>query len=327
MAIVEIRCPHCGSSSVSKDEKTHEYCCNYCETRFQLVVTSKKDVSPSGETETKEQIRYGKVEVKPEEAQKLGRFVLEKNVNVAYNLFQVFNFQLFKQISRGNNVVRANVFGYAFTNPMNGIINHVFSGENKYPLPEDFKDGSMRECVRLINDSTFEEKPSIQKEGQILQTPSLVSLKKLQSDVFSWITQSLVFRKSYMVQSSRSFDSGAREVKFTFKKKDVVQFGSLGCIAVPLFHFTYKHPSSTKPFIRDVLGYSGEVVKDDLVCSKTKFLGRVCDTFPEEICSACENPICNEHLKLCEKCGAILCKDCITSKGIVSKHYYCPKCA
>jgi len=273
-----------------------------------------------------QQIKYGKIGVKTEDAQKLGNFTLDKNVNVSYNLFHVFKFHAFKQIKRGDTIVRANVFGYVFTNPINGMINNASFAEEDYPEPHDFKDALMRECVRIINDDATEDKPSLQKEGQTLEAPSFVPLDKLQKDVFEWMLLNLIVKKKYYIQSAKGYDSGAREAVFTFKKKDFLEYGSVGCFAVPLFHLAYKHPNSTRTFKRETLGCSGEIIGDELKCSKSKLFGK-CESFPDNVCSVCGNPFCNEHGKQCEKCGAFLCKDCVVSKGLISKHYFCSKCA
>jgi hypothetical protein len=55
--------------------------------------------------------------------------------------------------------------------------------------------------------------------------------------------------------------------------------------------------------------------------------GKECDNFPDNVCSVCGNLFCNEHGKQYEKCGIMLCKDCIVSKGLIMKHYFCPKCS
>jgi len=248
-------------------------------------------------------------------------------VDAIYTLFYIFRFQLFKQIKRGDTLVRANVYGYAFTNPLRGIINQIFHKDNGYPQPQDFKDGLQREAIRIIQANAYEDKPSIQKEGQVLETPSLIAVDKIQKDVFNWITQNLVVKKTYTIRSARGYDLGIREATFTFKKKDFVEFGFVGCFAIPTFQLAYKHSDSTKLFKKVVLGYSGEVVSDEIKCSKTRMFGKECENFPEYVCSVCDNLYCDEHQKQCEKCGIKLCKDCIVSKGLVFKHYFCPKCA
>jgi hypothetical protein len=44
MAVVEIRCPRCGSVSHLKNEKTHEYSCDHCHATFLIVYTTKREV-------------------------------------------------------------------------------------------------------------------------------------------------------------------------------------------------------------------------------------------------------------------------------------------
>lgn len=274
-----------------------------------------------------QQIKYGKIGFKIEDARKLGNFSLDKNVNVVYSLYHVFKFHVFKQIKRGDSIVRANVFGYVFTNPFSGVINSSSLTENEYPQPYDSKDNLIRECIGIIHDNATEDKPSLQKEGQQLEMASFVPLDKLQKNVFEWMLLNLIVKKKYYIQSARGYDSGAREAVFTFKKKDFLEYGSVGCFAVPTFHLGYKHPDSIKIFKREVLGYSGEIVRDEIKCSKTRMFGKECENFPDHVCSICGNLYCDEHQKQCEKCGVKLCKDCIVSKGLVFKHYFCPKCA
>ncbi|MCW4024944.1 MAG: hypothetical protein NWF01_07920 [Candidatus Bathyarchaeota archaeon] len=321
MSVIEICCPNCGSPSIKKTGS--EYCCDNCGRYFQVITTPKK------ETNTKiaidQRIKYGKATFNTDDAKKLENFSLT-NVMLAFNLFQVFKFHTFKQIKRGNTIVKADIRGYIFTNPLNGIINHAFYSDNGYyPSPNDFKDNLPRECIRIINDNALEDEPSI-KFIKNLTPPQMVSGDKIQQDVFNWLTNNLAIKKKYTIQSAQGYDSGIREATFTFKKKDILEFESTGVFAVPLFHLTYRHPNSEKTFKRDYLGYSGELVLDELKCSKTKFLGGTCEDFPTNICAACQNLICQEHTKKCEKCGATICKDCIISKGLISKHYYCQKC-
>jgi len=235
-------------------------------------------------------------------------------------MFYVFRFQLFKQIKRGDTIVRANVYGYALTNPVKGIISDVLYGE-AYPEPHDFKNELSRECMRIIQANACESKPSLEKEGRGLEVPSLIPADEIQKDVIRWITQNLIFTKSYTVRS------GIRKATFTFKTKDFVRCVFMGCFAVPTFHLAYKHLNSSKIFKRNVLGYSGEVIIDEIRCSMTKMPGKTCENFPDNVCPVCGNIFCNEHGKQCEKCGVNLCKNCIMSKGLIFKHYFCPGCS
>lgn len=166
-----------------------------------------------------QQIKYGKIGFKIEDARKLGNFSLDKNVNVVYSLYHVFKFHVFKQIKRGDSIVRANVFGYVFTNPFSGVINSSSLTENEYPQPYDSKDNLIRECIGIIHDNATEDKPSLQKEGQQLEMASFVPLDKLQKNVFEWMLLNLIVKKKYYIQSARGYDSGAREAVFTFKRR------------------------------------------------------------------------------------------------------------
>ena len=275
-----------------------------------------------------QQVKYGKINFSVNDATSLGKFVLEQNVNVSYTPFQVFNFHAFKQTARGSKIIEADVFGYVFVNPFTGIINNALYKENNYPEPKDFKESIYRECMKITNANAFEDKPIVETGT----SPNMIPTEKLLQKAFNWLTQTLVIKKIYVQPTkglsgrSTRVDTGIREVVVTFKKKDFMEFGSLGVFAIPSLDLTYKHPNSTKTFKRRVLGYSGEIINDEIKCSKAKMLGKGCENFPDNVCSVCGNLICYEHQKQCEKCGTILCKDCVVSKGIVSKHYFCPKC-
>lgn len=44
MAVVEIRCPRCGSPSNLKNQKTHEYYCDHCKATFVFMDTTKREI-------------------------------------------------------------------------------------------------------------------------------------------------------------------------------------------------------------------------------------------------------------------------------------------
>jgi hypothetical protein len=143
------------------------------------------------------------------------------------------------------------------------------------------------------------------------------------------MAQNLRVKKTYIQQTAiqkKGGDLGIREIEIKFGKNDFDQFSSVGIYGVPIFHLTYKFLNSTKIFKRDIGGYSAQILEDELRCSKSKMLNRHCLNFPDNVCSSCNNLVCVEHKRKCEKCGAILRDNCGVSKGMVSKHYFCSKC-
>ena len=317
MAFAEIRCPDCGSTSVSRIAGA--YCCDFCGRKFQIIKKIQNELALN--ISERQQIRYGKINFDMEGATKLGNFSLDKNVNVTYCMNDVFKFHGFKQIKRGNTIVRADAYGYVFANPTNGTINDVSFADGFYPTAaDDFKNVMLAECIRIVNDNAFENRPSIKREYQELDIPSFVSIDKLKKGVFEWLLQNITVEKRYYVQS------GARQVILTFKKKDILEFGYIGCYAVPLVKLSYNYPNSSRILKREMLGYSGQIIQDDFKCSKTRMFGGACENFPNDLCSVCDNPICADHQRQCEKCGTILCKDCTVSKGLIARHHFCPKC-
>jgi hypothetical protein len=316
MAFAEIRCPDCGSTSVSRIAGA--YCCDFCGRKFQIIKKIQNEIALN--ISERQQIRYGKINFEIKSATKLGNFSLDKNVNVSYCLNDVFKFHGLKQIKRGNTLVRADAYGYVFANPANGAINDVIFADGSYPIADNFENVMLAECVRIINDNAFENKPSIRREDQELDIPSFVSIDSLKKGVFEWLLQNFTVTKRYYVQS------GARQVVLTFKKKDILEFGYNGCYAVPLFKLSYRYANSSRILKREILGYSGQIIHDDFKCSKTRMFGGECINFPNDLCSVCNNPICNDHQRQCEKCGTIICKDCAVSKGLIARHHFCPNC-
>ena len=322
MTVVEIRCPNCGSNSVTKNGK--DYVCSHCKGMFQIVVQTKKEPKSSGVIP---QIKYGKINFKLDNAKSIGKFTLEPTaISLTYASTQAFNYHAYKRVYRGSKLIEANEFGYVFMNPYTGTVLTYLNKDNKNPDATDCKQGIYQECLRIINANAFEDKP-IGEIGNAQDAPTPMPLANLQKEAFSWITRNLAVEKTYIQPTARGYDMGVRGITVKFSKKDFDQFDSVGCFAIPVFNLAYKHANSPKIFKRNVLGYSEEIFNDELRCSKLKMLGKACFDFPENVCAVCGNLICAEHSKQCEKCGTFLCKDCVTSKGLISKHYFCSKCS
>lgn len=321
MSVIEIRCPNCGSPYATK--QGDEYVCNNCSRKFQIVTTLKKEVGSKGVVP---QLKYGRVNFKIDQAKSLGNFVLGATPNLTYIPFQIFNYHAYKKTIKGAKPVIANEFGYVFVNPFTGTINTYLNKTNKLPEFNDCKRGIYQEAMKILSADALEDKPLMPMGNN----PDALPLAKLQSSALSWIAGNLSVEKTYIQPTAigrRRGDMGIRGMIMRFSKRDFTHFGSVGALAVPVFKLSYKHPNSTKLFKREIFGFSGEVFSDELRCSKTKMLGKSCDGFSDNVCSACGNLVCAEHSMNCEKCGVTLCKDCVTSKGVLSKHYYCSKCA
>lgn len=178
--------------------------------------------------------------------------------------------------------------------------------------------------MRVVASNTFDDKPI----GP-MDIPMALPLDMLKHLSLSWIAQNLSVKKTYIQPTAvqkKGGDLGIREIVMKFSRNDFDEFNSIGTYGVPVFHLTYKLPNSPKIFKRSIGGYSGQVLEDELKCSKSKMLNRHCENFPDNVCSSCNSLVCSEHERQCEKCGAILCENCSVSKGMLSKHYFCSKC-
>ena len=322
MSVVEIRCPNCGSPSTKKNGT--DYCCDNCSRLFQIVAPAKKESKPIGAVPN---LKFGKVNFKLEQAKQLGNFVLDSTSILNYSPLQIFRYHAYKKMVKGSKEVIANEFGYVFVNPFTGAINSYLNKTNKLPEINDCKQGIYQEAMKvLFNGNALEDNPPV----GIGNTPNSLPLAELQNLAFSWIVKNLCVKKTYIQPTAvqrKGGDLGVREVIMKFSKKDFVEFSPVVSFWLPVFNLVYKHPESNKLFKRDVSGFSGEILSDELRCSKTKMLSKTCDSFPNSVCSSCNSLVCTEHSRRCEKCGVILCGNCGVSKGTFSKHYFCSKCS
>ncbi len=51
-----------------------------------------------------------------------------------------------------------------------------------------------------------------------------------------------------------------------------------------------------------------------------------CENSSRAICEVCGSTVCDEHARLCSSCQKHLCKDCVETKGVLSKQPFCPSC-
>jgi hypothetical protein len=319
MSVVEIRCPNCSSPSVTK--QGNEYTCDHCRRKFQIIAVPKKEDKTNGVVP---QIKYGKVNFNIDQAKTLGNFVLEPKPILTYLILQVFKYHAHKNVVRGNKPIIASEFGYVLVSPFTGKIDTYLNKSNKLPDVNDCKQGIYQEFMKVVVANAVDDKPLMP-----MNIPNALPLATLQNGALSWIAQNLSVKKTYIQSTAvgKKGDLGIREIIVKFSKNNFDQFGSIGTFGVPVFNLSYKLPNSPKIFKRSIGGYSGEVLNDELRCAKPKLLGKACEDFPENVCAVCGNLICSEHSKQCEKCRTLLCKDCATSKGLISKHYFCSKCA
>lgn len=322
MTTIEIHCPNCDSPSITKDGA--DYHCNKCGRYFQVISSSKRKeaTTPSRET-IKLSIKYGKAALTLQNAEKLGNFILDKPVNIKYVPVCLFRFKASKYLKRGDTIVNGNVAGYVFLDPLSGRIDHVQYNKNGvYPDPHEFGNKLLGECIRIVISQSYEDKPL----ERHLEIPNMVPAEKMQQDVLAWLTNDFRVQVTYTIRSAKGYDSGFRSATFSYKKKDFESIDLLGVFAVPTLHLMYKHPNSKLQYKRDIYGYSGEMIQSDLNCSKSTLMGHPCGQFPENVCVGCGNLLCNDHTKICENCKATVCKDCTVTKGLISKHNYCPSC-
>jgi transcription initiation factor TFIIIB Brf1 subunit/transcription initiation factor TFIIB len=323
MSTLEIGCPNCGSPSIEKDRTG--YCCSNCGTYLQIITVTAPKKKSKLKKKVNQRTKYGKINFVVGSVRRLGPFTLNRNIGIVYQRWQVFKFHAFRQIQKGDKIVKADVYGYLFADPFSGKINDIqFCDFGQFPLSHNIGNNLERECVRIINDNAVEDRPPTIFKQICSTIPPMVPEQKIYRAALNYLTKNLTVKKRYSVRPKGS-DSRYRQATFTFKKNDILEFDSIGVFAVPLFHLTYTHPCSNKSYKRDYLGYSGELILDELRCSEGNSSN--CLAIPNNVCADCGNLVCNVHAKKCEVCGKLLCKDCAVSKGWITKHYFCSTCA
>ena len=317
MSILEIHCPKCDSSSIKKDGK--QFCCNHCGTWFMITKPKKKKIVDSKTY----QIKYGLITL-DEEKTKLPNFNL-KSKEIVLDPFYVFNFVLNREIKRGNNIIYAHISGYAFYNPVSTNFDIKLSESTlEY---KDFLNPTERDCYKILHSPLYKTTLDSPDESFTFKMLNDREICELEKEITKEVLKKAIVKKSYNVQSRSAYDfSTGRTVSISFRKKDISFSGFVGCFVIPLMKLEYVHPNSKKVFRREILGCSGEVVFNDLICSG-KTIRKKCSSFPEVVCPICGNLVCSTHQKHCETCGTHVCTSCIKKKGLFSKHYYCKKCA
>ncbi len=52
----------------------------------------------------------------------------------------------------------------------------------------------------------------------------------------------------------------------------------------------------------------------------------LCENSSRAICEVCGGTVCVEHVRVCSSCQKRLCKNCVETKGVLSKQPFCPSC-
>ena len=100
------------------------------------------------------------------------------------------------------------------------------------------------------------------------------------------------------------------------RKKDI-EITSLRLVKVPHLYSTFKFKD--KSYQRVFQAATNKMIRDE-----TTSCAFLCPN-ATALCEECGQLVCGRHLKICVTCGMKLCDRCITSKGFITKKYYCPR--
>jgi hypothetical protein len=100
------------------------------------------------------------------------------------------------------------------------------------------------------------------------------------------------------------------------KKKDI-EIINIQPVKIPLLTGTYRYRNYT--YTRTCLGSTGRFVSDQTANCM------LCSNKPVAVCENCGAIVCEAHTRNCSVCSRSFCTNCVISKGIMSKRFYCPE--
>ena len=90
-------------------------------------------------------------------------------------------------------------------------------------------------------------------------------------------------------------------------------------VKIPFLKAVYQ--LKNRKYVRTMIAATGKFILDEMSsCAVTK-----CSNQPVIACENCGGLVCESHTKNCTTCGKTYCYACITTKGLLSKKYYCPR--
>jgi hypothetical protein len=222
-------CPDCGKSTIIALNKPQET----SRSRENLSIGSLK-------------LLYGKTTLDIGKIKTVGKFTLNEPVNVTYNAAYLYGFNAYKSVTRGNQSIYADEFGYILLSPKDKTVFGLPHAKKGYPKSKDIKDDLDSEYIRIFEDKVAEDDERYLSLIKNLELPELFPPESLTKSLISIVAKNLVVRETYYVQSKKKYDSGARNIDIKFKNQDIRNVQFLGGVAIPMVELYYQHPESDK---------------------------------------------------------------------------------
>lgn len=106
--------------------------------------------------------------------------------------------------------------------------------------------------------------------------------------------------------------------KETGIEPEEVNVTDVSLLHVPIV--TVELVAGEKSYRKIVQAATGKMIWDET--AKCLF----CEGSSRAICEICGGTVCTEHIRLCSSCQKHLCKNCVETKGVLSKQPFCPAC-
>lgn len=228
--------------------------------------------------------------------------------NLEFKPFIFLDYNCFLQHTVAGNAVILESKGKIVIDAVSGEIADIFvtSGiEPAFLTPKSFKESLSIKTTDLQTNNL----PSAIKVQVILHKIDLYQAKNLAKVE---MVKNLTMKHSYWTGTGRYL---RRHTKIVKPRTKDIEITDPRFVKIPFLYTTFK--ARDKTYTRIMNAATMETIKDDIAsCS-------FCNKSPTLVCEKCGNLACDFHQKKCLECSRILCDNCIVSKGVFRRKYYC----
>lgn len=232
--------------------------------------------------------------------------VLSEAISVTYRPFYFAEYQCFSQHTvRGDSIIiesKGTVVIDGFSGQI--IDSRITSGQE----PQLATTGEYVGCIGLLPQTITSKEQPLGIRYSVLT--SKVDLTRAKDIAKVELVKSLPFE--YRYETTRT-----RGVQTLYPKKKDIEILNIQPLKIP--HLTGTYRLLNYGYTRTLLACTGGFVLDET----NKCL--LCSNRPVVVCGNCGAIVCDDHARTCSSCAKTICTNCVSSKGIISKTYYCPE--
>jgi len=249
------------------------------------------------------------------------RNLLSLNIRLSYSPFYFATYHCFSQHKVVGNDVLLESEGHVVIDAITGNIvsSQCLSGYE----PDITELIAYNDCLSLKPQTiTLNQIPeSIERKAIETISPKIdaVQAKKL---ITVELIKALTMNYEYEVaRTRRGWTYHEKRYKTLQPKKKDIEIEKIWLAKIPLGFITLKFKD--RQYSRILQATTNKFIYDEtMICG---FRQKACQNLPVVLCENCGLIVCDEHGKNCIVCSKPICNNCVISKGLVSKKYYCPE--